>query len=260
MRIAVIIKEVPDTEARIVLGADGKPDLAGVKQIINPYDEYAIEEAIKQAEANGGSTTVGIVVGGDDSRSNITQALALGLDEAVLVQDAALNGDDPLQLAKVLAAAIRSQNADVVLAGRQGVDYDWGLTGIAVAAELDWAHVGLVGKLELRGGDFRAESEGDDGKLVTEGALPAVFTTDKGINEPRLASLKGIMAAKKKSVTVVSLSDLGLSGGSLGSSKVEFIGADYPPAKQPGRIIEGASVQEKVSKLVDALRNEAKVI
>lgn len=259
MRIAVIIKEVPDTEARIVLGADGKPDLSGVKFIINPYDEYAIEEAVRQAEALS-ATTVAIMIGDDSSRANLTQALALGIDEAVLVQDAALDGAAPLVNGRVLAAAVRSQNAGVVLAGRQGVDYDWGLTGIAVAAELDWAHVGLVSKLELRVDGFRSESEGDDGKLVTEGALPAVFTTDKGINEPRLPSLKGIMAAKKKTITVAGLSDLGLAGGSVADGKVQFLGAEYPPAKQPGRVIEGASAQEKVAKLVEALRNEAKVI
>jgi electron transfer flavoprotein beta subunit len=259
MRIAVIIKEVPDTEARIALGADGKPDLSGVKLIVNPYDDYAIEEAIKQAEAHQ-ATTVAIMIGSDDSRANLTQALALGIDEAVLVQDPALDGSSGLQNAKVLAAAIRSQNADVVLAGRQGVDYDWGLTGIAVAAQLDWAHVGLISRLELRGGEFRAESEGDDGKLVTEGALPAVFSTDKGINEPRLPSLKGIMAAKKKTVTVASLSDLGLTAAAVADGHVSMLGAEYPPAKQPGRIIEGATVREKVAKLVDALRAEAKVI
>jgi electron transfer flavoprotein beta subunit len=259
MRIAVIIKEVPDTEARITLGNDGKPDLGGVKLIINPYDEYAIEEAVRQAEALSAST-VAIMIGNEASRSNLTQALALGIDEAVLISDAALGEVSPLQCAKVLSAAIRSQNVDLVLAGRQGVDYDWGLTGIAVASELDWAHVGLVSKLELRGGEFRTESEGDDGRLITEGALPAVFTTDKGINEPRLPSLKGIMAAKKKTVTVVGLSDLGLSAESTDGFKVSFLSSDYPPAKQPGRIIEGTSVQEKVARLVDALRNEAKVI
>lgn len=259
MRIGVIIKEVPDTEARIVLGSDGKPDLAGVKFIINPYDDYAIEEAIKQAEAHQ-ATTVALMIGNEDSRANLTQALALGIDEAVLVQDSALDGGAGLQNAKVLAAAVRSQRIDVVLAGRQGVDYDWGLTGIALAAELDWAHVGLISKLELRGGEFRAESEGDDGKLVSEGALPAVFTADKGINEPRLPSLKGIMAAKKKTVTVVGISDLGLTAAAVADGKVGLVGAEYPPAKQPGRIIEGATVQEKVTKLVDALRAEAKVV
>jgi electron transfer flavoprotein beta subunit len=259
MRIAVIIKQVPDTEARIALGADGRPDLAGVKFIINPYDEYAIEEAVTQAQTHS-AATLAIMCGDDSSRTNLTQALALGIDEAILVSDSALDSADGLGIARALAAAVRSFKPDLVLTGRQGVDYDWGLAGIAVAEELGWAHVSIVSKLELSGGNFRAESEGDDGKLITEGALPVVITVDKGINEPRLPSLKGIMAAKKKSIQVNSLSDLGLTAGDVGAAGVELVGVQHPPAKQPGRIIDGASVQEKVTKLIDVLRNEAKVI
>jgi electron transfer flavoprotein beta subunit len=260
MRIAVIIKEVPDTEARIALGADGQPDLSGVKWIINPYDEYAVEEAVTQAQSHGDAHTVVILCGDDSSRANLTQCLALGIEEAILVSDSALQSADSLGVARALAAAVRSFKPDVVLAGRQGVDYDWGITGIALAEELGWAHVGIVSKLDLNGDNFRAESEGDDGKLITEGELPAVFTVDKGINEPRLPSLKGIMAAKKKSVSVNALSDLGLSQEDIGASGVVLTGAQYPPAKQPGRIIGGATVQEKVTNLIEALRNEAKVI
>jgi electron transfer flavoprotein beta subunit len=259
MRIAVIVKEVPDTEARIVIGADGKPDLSGVKWIVNPYDDYAIEEAITQAQAHGATVTA-IMIGNDDSRANLTQVLALGADDAVLIEDQMLSDSDGIKLAKALAAAVRSVQADMVFAGRQGVDYDWGLTGIALAEDLGWAHVGLISKLEVKDKAFRAESEGDAGKLVTEGALPAVFTVDKGINEPRLPSLKGIMAAKKKTISVSSLADLGLTEDDVDGNKAVLVGAEYPPAKAPGRIIEGASVQEKVAKLVEALRSEAKVI
>jgi electron transfer flavoprotein beta subunit len=259
MRIAVIIKEVPDTEARITLGADGRPDLSGLKMILNPYDEYAIEEAVTQAQTHS-AATLAIMCGDDSSRTNLTQALALGLDEAILISDGALASADGLGIARAIAAAVRSFKADVVLTGRQGVDYDWGLAGIAVAEELGWAHVSIVSKLDLNGGNFRAESEGDDGKLVTEGELPVVITVDKGINEPRLPSLKGIMAAKKKSIQVNALSDLGLTSGEVGAAGAVLVEAHYPPAKQPGRIIAGATVQEKVANLIDALRNEAKVI
>jgi electron transfer flavoprotein beta subunit len=259
MRIAVIVKEVPDTEARIVLGTDGKPDLSGVKLIINPYDEYAIEEAITQGQAHSSPVTA-VMIGDESSRTNLTQVLALGADDAVLIEDQMLADSDGLKLAKALAAAVRSIQADVVLAGRQGVDYDWGLTGIALAEDLGWAHVGLVSKLEIRDRHFRAESEGDAGKLITEGELPAVFTVDKGINEPRLASLKGIMAAKKKTISVSSMADLGLTEDDVDGNKAVLVGAEYPPAKAPGRIIEGATVQEKVTKLIEALRTEAKVI
>jgi electron transfer flavoprotein beta subunit len=258
MKIVVLVKEVPSTEARIEL-AGGKPDTGAVQTVLNPYDEYAVEEALKLAEANPGSSTTAVMAGTDASKKNLTNVLALGIDDAILINDAALLGSGPLAVAKALTAAIRPLNADVILAGRQGVDYDWGLSAIAVAQELGVAHVGLVSKLEISGGSFKAYSEGDDGTLVTEGSLPAVFTTDKGINEPRYASLKGIMAAKKKTVTETSAQTLGVGGTGV-SPVVELVSAEHPPARQGGRIIDGASVQEKVSKLVEALRNEAKVL
>ncbi|MCC7478198.1 electron transfer flavoprotein subunit beta/FixA family protein [bacterium] len=261
MKIAVIVKEVPDTEAVISL-KDGKPDLSGVKWIVNPYDEYAVEEAVRTAENKPGTSTVAVMVGNANSRTNLIDVLALGIDEAVLIADPALEGSSPLAIAKALAAAVKPLGADVILAGRQGVDYDWGITGIALAQLLDIAHVGIVSKLELGEGSFRAESEGDEGKLVTEGALPAVFTTDKGINEPRYKNLKGIMAAKKKTITEHSLSSLGLSAGDFGvaAAGVELVGAAEPPKRQGGRIIEGDTAEAKVANLVKLLREEAKVL
>ncbi|MCB1218134.1 electron transfer flavoprotein subunit beta/FixA family protein [bacterium] len=260
MKIVVIVKEVPDTEARITL-KDGQPDLSGVKMIINPYDEYAVEEAIKQAEKLGGSVTA-VMIGDDNSRKNLTNVLALGAEDAVLVKDPALSGSDPIQLAKVLRAAIEPLGADMVLAGRQGVDCDWGMTGIALAELMGWGHVGLITALEISGSSFKATADGDNGRMTFESSLPAVFTTDKGINEPRYASLKGIMAAKKKPVAEKSIADLGLDASVVGASaaKISFVGGELPPQKQPGRIIDGDSVQAKVAALVDALRNEAKVI
>lgn len=256
MKIVVLVKEVPSTEARIEL-RDGKPDVSGVQSVLNPYDEYAIEEAIRLAEANPGSSTTAVMAGTEASKKNLTNVLALGVDDAILINDAALLAAGPLAVAKAVTAAVRPLGADVILAGRQGVDYDWGLTAIAVAQELGIAHVGLVSKLEISGGSFRTESEGDDGTLITEGSLPVVFTTDKGINEPRYASLKGIMAAKKKNITETNAATLGVQSA---ASSVELVSAEYPPARQGGRIIDGASAQEKVSKLVEALRSEAKVL
>lgn len=261
MKIVVIVKEVPDTEARITI-SDGRPSLAGVKMIINPYDEYAVEEAILQADKIGDSNVTVVMIGDDSSRKNLTNVLALGAADAILIKDAALNGSDPMQIAKVLRSAIEPLGADIILAGRQGVDYDWGLTGIALAELLGIGHVGLISKLEISGTAFKAITDGDDGRQTFEGKLPALFTTDKGINEPRYASLKGIMAAKKKPVVEKSLADLGLDVSMVGagSSKIRMLGAELPAQKQAGRIIEGDTVQAKVAALVDALRNEARVI
>jgi electron transfer flavoprotein beta subunit len=259
MKIVVIVKEVADTEARIML-RDGKPDLSGVNMVINPYDEYAVEEALRIAEANPGSAVTAVFVGSEAIRKSITSVLALGVDDAVLIADPALAGAEPLQVARALRAAIAPLGADVILGGKQGVDYDFGLAAIAVAELLGLPHVGVVSKIELDGGRFRAECESDEGKLVTEGALPAVFTAEKGLNEPRYASLRGIMAAKKKPVAVQTLAGLGLDAAALGAGRVELLGCEYPPQKQQGRMIEGETAQEKVANLVAALRNEAKVI
>lgn len=266
MKFVVIVKEVPDTEAQIAL-KDGLPDLSGANLVINPYDEYAVEEALRQAEASPGSTVTAVMIGTESSRKNLTNVLALGVDDAVLITDPVLQtvagfGIDGLQAAQILKAAIEPLGPDVILAGRQGVDYDWGLTGIALAELLGIAHVGLVSRLELGDGTFRAESEGDEGKLVTEAALPAVFTVDKGINEPRYANLKGIMAAKKKVIREQTLADLGLDPATAGAaaSTVRMERCEFPPQRHGGRIIEGATVQEKVAELVRLLREEAKVI
>ncbi len=236
MKFVVIVKEVPSTETQIVL-RDGLPDLSSAQMVINPYDEYAIEEALQQAEKVPGSSVTAVMIGSEGSRKNLTNVLALGADDAILVLDPALQGSDGLQLAQVLKAAIEPLGADVILGGRQGVDYDWGLTGIALAQLLGIAHVGLVSKLTLSGGGFTAESEGDDGKQITEGALPALITVDKGINEPRYASLKGIMAAKKKPVADKTIADLGLDAAQVGarSSAVVPIKSSFPFCKMPIR-------------------------
>jgi electron transfer flavoprotein beta subunit len=245
MKFVVLVKEVPSTEARIELSG-GLPDVTGAKIEINPYDEYAVEEALLQAEKNPGSTITAVMIGDDNSRKNLTSVLALGVDDAVLIKRDGIDTSSPAQTAAALAAAVKQLSPDVVLAGRQGVDYDWGLTAIAVATKLDMAHVGLISKLELSGGSFRAESEGDEGTLITEGALPALFTTDKGINNPRYPALKGIMAAKKKTVT--------------DKTAAELVSAELPAQRQAGRMIEGATAEEKVRTLINALRNEAKVL
>jgi electron transfer flavoprotein beta subunit len=262
VKIVVIVKEVPDTEAKILL-KDGKPDIAGAKMVINPYDEYAIEEALRICERTPGSTVTAVMLANNaDSRKTLVNVLAMGVDDAVLVQDGAVAGAGPLECAQVLCAAVKELNPDLILAGRQGVDYDWGLTPIALAELLGVAHVGLAGKLELDGGAFKAVAEGDDGTQTFEGKLPAVITADKALNEPRYPSLKNIMAAKKKPIAEKDLAALGLDPAvvSAGANKVSLVGCEYPPQKSAGRVITGETVEDKVRELLNALRNEAKVI
>ena len=261
MRIVVIVKEVADTEAIIKL-TDSLPDLSGTKMVANPYDEYAVEEALNKAAELGDCTVTAVMIGTDKSKENLRKILAMGVNDAILVADDALTGAGPLQMAKVLKAAIEPLEPTMIFAGRQGVDYDWGLTGIALAEFMGCAHVGLIAKLKVSGNTFRCESEGDYGNQVIEGSLPAVFTADKALNEPRYPSLKGIMQAKKKPLETRTLADLGLDAAEVGgaSSKVKLLSAAYPPTKQAGRVIEGESVEEKIDELVRALREEAKVI
>ncbi len=262
MKTVVIVKEVPDTETKILL-KDGKPDLTGAKMVINPYDEYAIEEALRIAERTPGSTTTAVMLANNaDSRKTLVNVLAMGVDDAVLVHDDALTGAGPLECAQVLYAAVKELNPDLILAGRQGVDSDWGLTPIALAELLGVAHVGLAGKLELADGAFTAVAEGDDGTQTFAGKLPAVITADKSLNEPRYPSLKNIMAAKKKPIAEKDLAALGLDPAAVGegAAKVSLVGCEYPPQKQAGRIIDGETVADKVRELLNALRNEAKVI
>jgi electron transfer flavoprotein beta subunit len=256
VKVVVLVKEVPDTEARILL-KDGLPDLSGVKMVINPYDEYAVEEAVRIAEANDGTTVTAVMIGGENGRKNLVNVLALGVSDAVLVADDALAGADGLQIARVLKSVIEPLGADVILAGKQGVDHDWGLAPIALAEFMGLPHVGIVTKLEVGGGTFKTSSDCDDGVYITEGSLPAVFTAEKALNEPRYASLKGIMQAKKKPLEVKTLADLGLDAGGPG---LKIAGCEYPPQKQPGRMIDGETVQDKVAALVSALQTEAKVI
>jgi electron transfer flavoprotein beta subunit len=262
VKIVVIVKEVPDTEAKVLI-KDGKPDFAGAKMVINPYDEYAIEEALRVAERAPGSSVVAVMIASSaESRATLVKVLALGVDGAVLIEDSALTGAGPLECAQVLCAAVQELAPDLILAGRQGVDYDWGLTPIALAELLGVAHVGLAGKLELADGVFKAIAEGDDGTQVFEGKLPVVITADKSLNEPRYASLKNIMAAKKKPIVEKNLAALGLDPAVVGAvaNKVSVVGCEYPPQKQAGRVIQGETVEDKVRELLSALRNEAKVI
>jgi len=263
MNIAVITKEVPDTEARLSL-KDGQVDFTGVAYVINPFDEYALEEALRIKDKHPDTKVTVVMVGQDSAKKNLLNCLALGADEVILVTDSALEGSDPITISKVLAEVIRPLSPAVIFAGKQGVDYDWGLTGIALATELGLPHVGVVKSFEpdFASGTFRAISEADEGDLVYEGKLPAVITAEKGLNEPRYASLKGIMGAKKKPLNQLALKDLSISEEKvgIGAQRVKLVRAELPPEKKPGIIIEGESTAEKVAKLVQALHEEAKVI
>lgn len=258
MKILVAVKHVPDTETKIRPAADGVSiDESGVKWVPSPYDEFAIEEALKLKEAAGAGEVVLVHAGREAAQSSLRTGLAMGADRAILIVDEALDRSDGLTRARLLAAVARAEEAQLVLCGKYGVGTDEGQTGPMTAELLGWAHSGAVSKLELADGRYTAHREVEGAVEVQEGALPAVLTCEKGLNEPRYASLKGIMQAKKKPLDRKSPADYGVEIPAEPAVVVEAL--ELPPARQAGRTIEG-NPQEAAAELVRLLREEAKVI
>ena len=248
MKIAVCVSHVCDTATRVNIGADGKTiDPNGVTYVVNPYDEFAIEEALKTKEALGGEV-IAISVGSDANKETLRKALAMGADSAVLLKDQ--NQRDSLGIAKALADEIKNQNAELVFFGKQSVDYDNSITGQLTAEMLGYNSVSVVVGLEINGSNIKAEREIEGGKEVVETTLPAVITAQKGLNEPRYASLKGIMQAKKKTIEEKDAVSSDVF--------VEVVEMKKPAPKQPGKIVGTDS--SAVPELVRLLREEAKVI
>lgn len=248
MKIAVCVSHVPDTATKVNVGSDGKTiDPNGVTYVVNPYDEFAIEEALKIKEAEGGEV-VAISVGPDANKETLRKALAMGADSAVLLKDE--NQRDSIGVAKALADEIKAQDAKLVFFGKQSVDYDNSITGQVTAELLGYNCVTVVVDLKIEGEKVTAESEIEGGREVVETSLPVIITAQKGLNEPRYASLKGIMQAKKKTIEEKTPAAY--------ENKVEVVAMKKPPAKQPGKILgEDANA---VPELVKLLREEAKVI
>jgi electron transfer flavoprotein beta subunit len=250
MKIAVCISQVPDTATRIKIGADHKSiDPTGVTFIINPYDEFAIEEALKTKEKIGGDSVVYVLSVGDDSvKETLRKALAMGADEAILLKDS--NQKDSIGIAKALSEEIKNLGCELIFMGKQSVDFDSGITGQLVAEMIGYNCVSVVVDFKLDGNKIIAEREIEGGREVVETELPAVITAQKGLNEPRYASLKGIMAAKKKTIAEKPANDF--------NGYTEILDMHLPPSKQPGRIL--GTDKSAVSELVRLLREEAKVI
>jgi electron transfer flavoprotein beta subunit len=260
--IVVLLKQVPDTEALIQI-ADDKASIKteDVKWVINPYDEFAVEEALRIKENHGGKVTI-LTMGPARAVEAIRTALAMGADEGVLIDDPAAQGSDALGTAKVLAAALKQMDYDLIIAGQRAVDVDGYQVPGAVAEGLGIALVSMVIKEEISDGKITCERTVEGGTVVVEADLPAVFTTQRGINEPRYASLPGIMKAKKKPLAQKSLTDLGVDASEVGeaSAKCRIMSLTFPPERSPGRIIEGETAEAKAAELVRLLAEEAKVI
>jgi electron transfer flavoprotein beta subunit len=248
MKLAVCINHVPDTAAKINIAADGKNiDKTSIMFVLNPYDEIAIEECLRLKEKNGGEV-IAISLGSDAHKETLRKALAMGVDKAVLLKDD--SSRDSSSVARALADYLKEISPDVIFFGKQSVDADDAAVGTMVAEMLGLPSVSVAVKLEIANGTAIAEREIEGGKEKVQANLPAVFTAQKGLNEPRYPSLKGIMAAKSKPIEE--------KLPAAAQSKVEIIALRKPPSKSAGKIV-GTDLSA-VPKLVRLLHEEAKVI
>ena len=264
MNIIVCLKQVPDTETQIKVGSDGKSIVTDdIKWVMNPYDEHGVEEALRIKEKFGGEVTV-VGLGPKRVTESIRTALAMGADKGMLISDEALEGSDSLAVAKALAAAIKELDYDLIFSGQRGVDDDMGVVGANIAELLDIPQLSVIDKVEVAedGKSVKVNRPIEGSILVIESPLPALITTQKGLNEPRYASLPGIMKAKKKPFDEKTLSDLGLDAAEFGEGarKVKVLEITPPPAREAGKIVEGETPQEKAAGLAKLLHDEAKVI
>lgn len=249
MKIAVLLKRVPDTTAKIVIGGDKTSiDEAGIKFVPNPYDEFALEAAIALKEAAGAGETVVYTLGGDAAQETLRSALAMGIDRAVLLQGA--GSPDALAVAQALAAELKSGGFDLILCGKMAVDDYNHAVGPMVAELLSLPCISAASRLAVANGALEAEREVEGGVEEVSCSLPAVITCEKGLNNPRLPSLKGIMAAKKK--------PLETKPAALGTAQFRVLSLELPAERQAGKIVgEGP---DAVPVLLELLRSEAKVI
>ena len=248
MKIAVCINHVPDTETKIKVSSDGLAiDRTGVNFMMSPYDEIALEEGLRMREKFTGEVWV-IGLGSEAHKETLRKALAMGADTAVLLRDDAVR--DSFANAQGLADELRAMNPDVILFGKQSIDYDDGQVGTLVAEMLALPSVAVVVKIDIQEGKVVCEREIEGGHEIVEAKLPAVFLAQKGLNDPRYPSLKGIMAAKSKPIQEKPVS--------AAEVRVETIRMRKPQAKNPGRVV--GTDASAVAELIRLLHEEAKVI
>lgn len=251
MNILVLLKQTFDTDTKVAL-KDGKISEDGVTLVINPYDEYALEQAIRIKEAAGGTVTI-LTIGPAKAEEAIRKGLAMGADDAVLI--AQPEGADEFGLARVLAAACKARPFDLILGGNMSVDNGAGQVAIRVAQELGIAYVGAATKLEINGTTARVERDAEGDVEVITANLPVLVTAQQGLAEPRLPSLPGIMKAKKKPVTQQTAADLGVTA----AARTQVVDLQITDSSRQTKMVPGIAAEQAAS-VVHALREEKKVI
>jgi len=248
MRVLVPVKRVIDYNVKVRVKPDGTGvDMANVKMSMNPFDEIAVEEAVRLKEAGKVEEVIAVSIGPAQAQETIRTALAIGADRGILVTQ---EGAEPLAVAKILKALAEKEGVQLVILGKQAIDDDSNQTGQMLAALLGWGQATFASKVELGDGKVTVTREVDGGLETDEIKLPAIITTDLRLNEPRYASLPNIMKAKKKQLDTVTAADLGVDA----SPRLKTLKVVEPPKRGAG--VKVATVQE----LVDKLKNEAKVI
>ncbi len=257
MNIYVLLKRTFDTEEKISM-SNGKINEDGAEFIINPYDEYAVEEAIVTRDAHGGEVTV-VSIGTEDAEKQLRTALAMGADKAVLIniEDDVEDGDQ-FTTSSILAEYLKDKEADLIIAGNVAIDSGSGQVGPRVAELLDIPYITTITKLEIDGTNVSAVRDVEGDSEVIETSLPLLVTAQQGLNEPRYPSLPGIMKAKKKPLEELELDDLDIDEDDV-EAKTKTIEIFLPAKKEAGRVLEG-EIPAQVKELVTLLNKEAKVI
>ena len=260
MEITVLLKQVPATESLIRIAEDGVSITSDdIKWVINPYDEFAVEEALRIKEAHGGSVTI-LSYGPEKTVESIRTALAMGADKGILILNDDPGGHDGIKTARILSAALKEISFDLIIAGQRAVDDDNFQVGPATAEFLNIPHISMVIRQEIIDSTIRCHKTIDGGTVVLEAPLPVLITTQRGLNEPRYASLPGIMKAKKKPIDMKSIADIGLDAEDQGKSLTKIIAMKPPPDRKGGIMIQGDTPQAKAAELVRILHEEAKVL
>lgn len=253
MNIAVLIKMVPDTESKLEVN-DGTLIDQNFKYMVNPYDEFAVEQAVQFKEAEGGKVTLLSLFSEDSSiDTDLRKMLAIGADEIVVLRQNGYRGDKPLANAKVLSDAIKELDVDLVLCGIQGIDYYQAATGTMVAQMLGMPNISGVTSLEYNSGTLKAKRQIEGGLQTVETPTPAVITCQKDMNKVRFPALKDIMMSKRKPFENKNVD-------SIDSNDALTSESSLPPARDGGEIIDGENDEDKVNKLIEKLKMEAKVI
>ncbi len=249
MKVLVPVKRVIDYNVKVRVKADGSGvDLANVKMSMNPFDEIAVEEAIRLTEAGKAEEVIAVSIGVKQAQETLRTALAMGADRAILVEaaDDVHTDIEPLAVAKILAKVVEEEQPGLVLAGKQAIDNDMNATGQMLSALLGWSQATFASELNIEGDHALVTREVDGGLQTIKVKMPAIVTVDLRLNEPRYASLPNIMKAKKKPLDEKTAADYGVDV----TPRLEIVKTEEPPARAAGIIV--GSVDELVEKLKEA--------